>query len=1850
MKRIALLVLLALTVLCGWSRDNAPDFNYPKQVTKQAEADLKKALASGDGQLVVDAIVRASIAESQLSREQMRGIIERIERTAGNETNPVTRALLRHFEAVVMHTYSKAFIPWDRQGDDDLRVYDPDPKATERDPYAKWTTDQFQNRIDELVRLSLADSAALCACPVTTLPRIITADKLGASYVPTLYQFLVKEGLPMVSAGLKKQLRNSWVASTAGIPAANVWTRKEIIEEEYSSSYYRDKYLAIIAEHPDSEINGLLLEDMSDDRDYALLQDYVARYPKSVYTSEVRNNIAYIERSSVRLSHDGQWNSREPLPVRVNVRNVNHFNVDVYRLSDAQCSPDWKDRRYKIADMTRVATQEVAAPGTVPYDTAFSVNLAAPTYGKYVVVPRYTNAKGQTTTLVEVGKSDLLTVYDLTSFAVADNGGDNRIIVVDMATGAPVAGATVTSKEWTAITGRDGTVAVPDSKGYATMTYTVTRGADHYGPSVDFRRVDNREATANGSQLFTDLAIYRPGEKLHFAGVVYMTAVGSRRVMPDVEVEVTFSDANDKSIASLTLTTDRYGRVEGTFDVPTDRLLGTYTLQLTPHLSRMRVTAISRHSVQVSEYKTPTFHVDLAQTDMAYLPGEPITVTGTARTYTDLPVADAEVKLSLRQREWDWLWWGGPVRYYRPARHYSDQVADTTVRTDADGRFAVTFAPERFYENQHRSYCHYIYDTHVQVTNVGGESQQADATFHIGSKRELNLDDSFTDINNAQPVRVPVTVNCTDSTMISEHLDWAVCRSYSDTVASGTMPVANPVIDLTALPSGEYTLRVAFPEWQSYNERRSTTIRLYRRSDAEAPVKDSPLWVATDGYHIDDRNVAHVTLGASVDRAHVYYVAYGREKVLGQGWLDLKRGITEFTFQVPNVAHEKLSVHFTTMCRSQFHTAQVEMTSPVNARPLQVKASAFRDRLTPGKPERWQLQLLGNGNKPQQGAMMLEMIDRAIHDLQDNTWSFAPGFLSCTPMLTWRMRFDSSRQNGTSWQADRLNSKSDYAEPEFIKYDTQLWEGCAFQYHYLDRLGAGAAVYESRAAIRPMAKGVEVEEMAVEAEADDNGGQPDVDMGRLDQVQLRLADVKTALWQPLLVSDEQGNITLEFNAPDFNTTWLVQALAFTGELSTAKWTQNVLTRKPIMVKPSLPRFVRQGDQVALTATLQNATDLSQQCDAIVELFDPRTMAVYATRTFKPTLDAQATQALTIDWTVPDTIPFVGFRVRAANADFSDGEQTMLPVLTAISPIVETLPFFINADQPSFAATLPATPQQARYTLEYCDNPVWYTVTALPSVASDNSHVATSIAHTLYAVDVAQGVAQAQPIIAEAVRYWQENCQDSTLVSALSRNSDLKIGNLVASPWLRDSERQTLQMQQLATFLDPEAARNEHDRLVNALADLQMPDGGFTWYRYSGCESSLWTTGQVLELIGEIGQLGYLPHDDRFNEMVNRALAYYDNAYVAEAKKKENKKAVFSTYAYVRSLFPDVPLGKAAGKLMRKTLKTMGKDWKKQHLSLGEKAFYALALERGAMHKQALPLVQSIREFALTDPVRGMYWDSYQSRGWYTPSQVAVTSTVLQALHAIDPKTDELDLVRKWMLLSKQTTDWGGGSLAADATFALLSTGSLWLDRAHNPVITLDGQPVGMDRFDAYMGYCRKSVEAHSGSRLTIERSGASPAWGAVYWQYSQPMSEVQPAATHDISIHKDVYVLTPSGKPHEGELRVGDKVQVRLTVTCDRDMDYLTLVDERASCFEPVDRTSGYRFSDGVGQYRETRDAGTNIFIRHLAKGTHVITYDVFATAPGRFSSGVATIQCQQAPEATAHSEGNILYVYPPAE
>ena len=472
-----------------------------------------------------------------------------------------------------------------------------------------------------------------------------------------------------------------------------------------------------------------------------------------------------------------------------------------------------------------------------------------------------------------------------------------------------------------------------------------------------------------------------------------------------------------------------------------------------------------------------------------------------------------------------------------------------------------------------------------------------------------------------------------------------------------------------------------------------------------------------------------------------------------------------------------------------------------------------------------------------------------------------------------------------------------------------------------------------------------------------------------------------------------------------------------------------------------------------------------------------------------------------------------------------------------------------------------------------------------------------------------------------------------------------------SPWVNEAERQSLRMEQLITLFDEKQMSEEHKKIVTALQKLQRADGGFPWYDYPGCESSLYTTETVLQLIGELHHLGFALEDSDISRMEKKALAFYDKEMLEwwniQQKNSKRNYSGFSSYVYIRSLFPHVELPKQNKKMLSRALSAMKTDWK--GLPLGEKAYYALALNRNGYHKEAARIVESLRQFALTKPELGMYWDNLQV-GWRYFDKVAITSTILQAFHEVGASTEEINQIRKWILLMKQSNDWGSSSLAADAVCALLSTGSQWLEQSEKPSITIDGEQVDFSHIDEYVGYCRKTIPVKSGATLKIQREGASPAWGAIYCQYSAPAAAIEQSSITEMSIRKEYFVYADDGSltpVNDHQFHVGDKVQVRMVMKVNKDLDFVTVSDERGACFEPKDQTSGYRAMDGIYYFMETKDALTNLFFSALPKGTHIVSYDTYVTTEGTFSAGIATAQCQYAPQISAHSAGAKITVSP---
>ena len=154
--------------------------------------------------------------------------------------------------------------------------------------------------------------------------------------------------------------------------------------------------------------------------------------------------------------------------------------------------------------------------------------------------------------------------------------------------------------------------------------------------------------------------------------------------------------------------------------------------------------------------------------------------------------------------------------------------------------------------------------------------------------------------------------------------------------------------------------------------------------------------------------------------------------------------------------------------------------------------------------------------------------------------------------------------------------------------------------------------------------------------------------------------------------------------------------------------------------------------------------------------------------------------------------------------------------------------------------------------------------------------------------------------------------------------------------------------------------------------------------------------------------------------------------------------------------------------------------------------------------------------------------------------------------------------------------------------------------------------------------------------VKIDNNSDHVAWGGLYRQYFVPIDKVQK--------HNDAMKITRELIMSEN-VKVGDKVTVKITFENNQDMDFVYLKDLRGACFEPTEQLSRYHWNNGLWYYQSTSDVSMEFFFERLPKGKHTVSYDVYVTKEGSFSAGYSFIQCQYAPEFGAYSKGARIYI-----
>ena len=191
--------------------------------------------------------------------------------------------------------------------------------------------------------------------------------------------------------------------------------------------------------------------------------------------------------------------------------------------------------------------------------------------------------------------------------------------------------------------------------------------------------------------------------------------------------------------------------------------------------------------------------------------------------------------------------------------------------------------------------------------------------------------------------------------------------------------------------------------------------------------------------------------------------------------------------------------------------------------------------------------------------------------------------------------------------------------------------------------------------------------------------------------------------------------------------------------------------------------------------------------------------------------------------------------------------------------------------------------------------------------------------------------------------------------------------------------------------------------------------------------------------------------------------------------------------------------------------------------------------------------------------------------------------------------------------------------------------------------------------DGSAGYMRHTYRGDSLAALskdrtvsaTLVRPNKGISWGALYYQYTEQMDKV-PASETGITITRQLYRINADGSLTELKagtgIAVGDRLRVRLQVSCDRNLEYVEMKAFRAACLEPVTTTSGWVWG-GLHYYVAVNNSHEAIYIDRLEKGKYTIDADYYVTNPGTFTLAPSVLQCLYAPEFRATSPGSRIMV-----
>jgi uncharacterized protein YfaS (alpha-2-macroglobulin family) len=1433
------------------------------------------------------------------------------------------------------------------------------------------------------------------------------------------------------------------------------------------------------------------------------------------------------------------------------------------------------------------------------------------------------------------------------------------------------------------------------------------RFAYHGFQNVWMNARHDQEYNQDRTFVITDRPVYRPENNVQFKAWIQHSKYDQPNTssFAGKSFTVQIHDPKGEKVYQKLLTADEFGGITGEHGIPQGGTLGAYRLQvvdLAPD-GKTITRYYGGNNFRVEEYKKPEYEVKVnAPTEPVKL-GDKVTATIEAKYYFGAPVTSAVVKYKVMRvshssrwypiSRWDWMygngyWWFAAENDWYPGfaewgcrrpimpwwgwgREQPELVMEDEVPVGPDGKVQVnidTATAKELHGNQDHKFTIIAEVTDQSRRTIVGQgdvlvSRKPFKVYTWLDKGQYRADDTIKAHFKAQTLDQKAVQGKGELTLFAisyndknEPVEKAVESWKIDTNVEGYA-----MQQIKAAKAGQYRLSYKVTDSKDNVIEGGQLVLVTGDGFDSSGFRFNDIELNADKKEYNPGEKVKLNINVNQKDGTVLLFArptngvYLAPKTLRLKGKSIEESLDVIQRDMPNFFVEVMTIH-----GGRLHTETRELVVPPEKRIVNVEVLPNSQEYKPGQKAKVALKLTDHNGKPFEGSIVASVYDKSVEYISGG--SNVPEIKEF--FWKWRRHHYPQTESNIRYWSGGLFKKGELGmnnlgvfgatvveeytrgnKGKEAKRELEMQNGFG---------GAGGAPAAPGQALADGADRLRSDAKASEKTPPPGKPEPGNDPGQGPEPTVRKNFADTAFWTSTLKSNKDGLAEIVVDMPDQLTAWKIKVWTLGHGTRVGQGEAEVVTKRDLIVRLQAPRFFVQKDEVIVSANVHNYLKKEKKVKVTLE-FDGGTLQ--AVDPLIRDITVASGGEYRVDWKVKAVSEGEAIvRMKAVSDEDSDAMQMRFPVFVHGMLKTESFTGVIRPDKDlgSVVFKVPAERRVNESVLEirYTPTLAGAMIDSLPYLVDYPYGCTEQTLNRFLPTVITQRVLQNMKLDLKEIEKHQTNLNSGEIGDDKKRVAD----------WKRLTKRNPV-------FNEAEVKKMSQAG-VNALASMQISDGGWGWFSGYGERSWPHTTALVVHGL----QLAKANDVNLPPNMLERGTDWLKNYQAEQVRLLQNaatetrpwKKHCDNIDAMVYMTLVDGGFDNIA---MRDFLY---RD--RGEIAVYAKAMYGLALHKLGQKEKLDMIMKNIEQYVVSDDEnQTAYLRMPESNAWWYwhGNEIEANAYYLKLLSKTDAKGERASRMVKYLLNNRRhATYWKSTRdtaicveafadyLKASGEDAPDMTVEVWLDgKKHKDVKITKDNLFSFDNKLILTGD-RVTTGAH---KVEIKRKGSGPVYFNAYVTYFT-LEDFITKAGLEVKVNRKYFKLTRveqkikvSGskgqaldqaveKYERSELanlatvKSGDLIEIELEIDSKNDYEYLIFEDPKAAGFEPMQIRSGY-VPNTMGAYMEVRDEKIAFFVRNLARGKHSIAYRMRAEIPGQFSALPTRAYAMYAPELRGNSD-----------